>query len=212
MWCSQIWAVVVGNQRFSIVSWTEKDANFPLSLLFFLPSAAIHCSSTFLLSSTSSLHPFPSVPDLQRWPGPGSEGRWVLWERLSGGWRVGHWRGESIMPHGGENTGAFLLARASADQARNTLFPVFRQLTIYRARLAQARRPLIACQCLCSSPEHSSACDRYGQSEKPSAWVADLADRGFTTNIYIAVDRKPSGFNVLKASHAKLCSGSVVSS
>lgn len=52
------------------------------------------------------------------------------------------------MPHGEENTGAFLLAKASTDQTQNTLFPVFRQLTIYRAPLAQARRPLIARQCL----------------------------------------------------------------
>lgn len=52
------------------------------------------------------------------------------------------------MPHGEENTGAFLLAKASTDQTQNTLFPVFRQLTIYRAALAQARRPLIARQCL----------------------------------------------------------------
>lgn len=35
------------------------------------------------------------------------------------------------MPHEEENTGAFLLAKASTDQTQNTLFLVFRQLTIY---------------------------------------------------------------------------------
>lgn len=52
------------------------------------------------------------------------------------------------MPHGEENTGAFLLAKASTDQTQNIHCPVFPQLTMYRAPLAQACRPLIARQCL----------------------------------------------------------------
>jgi len=121
-------------------SGKERDANFSLSLPFpyhLLLSIVLSHSSSL---EPSSLHPFLLCQNLQRWPGLALTDEGVLWERLSGG-IVFHWWGESIMPHGEENTGAFLLAGASADQTQNTLFPVFRQLTLYRASLAQARRP-----------------------------------------------------------------------
>lgn len=55
------------------------------------------------------------------------------------------------------NTGAFLSAKALMDQTQNTLFPVFRQLTIHHGPLALARGPLIACQSLWSCPEWRAA-------------------------------------------------------
>lgn len=151
MWCIQIWAVVLRNQRFSVVALERVGCQFPS-----IPSFSYHLLLFIVISHSSSLQPsslhLSICPRSPVMAGSGSDGRGVLWERLSGGWLscppariVFHWRGKSIMPHGEENTGAFLLAKAST---LKTLVPVFRQLTIYRAPLAQARRPLIARQCL----------------------------------------------------------------
>lgn len=140
--------------------WQRERCQFPIFFLFviatFLFIIPLHSSSlqpSFLRPSIIPISPVMAGSD-------SCKGRGVLWERLSGGCQEGlpagivfHWRGESIMPHGEENTGAFLLAKASRDKTQNTLFPVFHQLTIYRAPLAQARRPLIARQCLWSRPE-----------------------------------------------------------
>lgn len=118
-----------------------------------------------------------------------------------------HWRGESIMPHGEENTRAFLLASLCRLNPKHTPSSLSSADNLPYS-LGQARRTLIACQCLWSSPVQSAACDSSGQSEKPCTWVADY----YYATKYVAVDHKPSGFNVLKASwHAKLCNGGVTS-
>lgn len=58
---------------------------------------------------------------------------------------VFHWRGECITPHGEENTGSFLLAEASKDQAQNPFFPKLKMCAVH---LAQTYRAWIACQWL----------------------------------------------------------------
>lgn len=86
----------------------------------------------------------PISPAMARF-GFETRGRGVVGNSLR---MVFHWRGESIMPHREENTGAFLLDKASAGPTQNTLCPGCLQPTMYHAPLAQECRALIARQCL----------------------------------------------------------------
>lgn len=99
-----IWAAVVRNQRLSVVMLEKRDTNFPLSF---------PCYCHLLLVSVLSHSPFrhPSIcpisPAMARFDLERREGAGVVGKALG---IVFHWRGESIMPHGEENTVAFLLA------------------------------------------------------------------------------------------------------
>lgn len=135
---------------------TETEmAYFPQVLFFLHLLLFLH----FFLIQLLSHHPYicPSIA---------LKGNGVLWEKLSGGWWFSlpagiefHWRGESIMLHGEENTGAFLLARASTDQTQNTVFPFFCQLTVCSAPLEQASSLLIVCHCPWRSHKRGATCD-----------------------------------------------------
>lgn len=143
------------------------------------------CTSLFsyhllLLCSFTSLHLSHISSDSLVWLWQGGVG--VIVGKALG--VAFHCRGESITPHGEENTRAFLLAKASSGQTQNIFRPACLQLTVFRGSLAQARRPLIACQCLWSSPKLRATCDGSKQSEKPHTWVADVAGRSYATNIY----------------------------
>lgn len=122
-------------------SKSKRDASFPLSLPF-----SYHLLLLSVVSHRSSLPPSicPISPVMARF-GFDTRGRGVVGKALR---MVFHWRGESIMPHREENTGAFLSDKASADQTQNTLCPVCLQPTMYHAPLAQECRALIARQCL----------------------------------------------------------------
>lgn len=131
-----------GGQKSTTLRSHLRESGMPISRC---PSLFLTiCSYSVFFSSSLQPSICPISPVMARF-GFDRGGRGVVGKALG---RVFHWRGESIMPHGEENTGAFLLAKASTDQTQNIHCPVFLQLTMCRAPLAQACRPLIARQCL----------------------------------------------------------------
>lgn len=102
---------------------SKRDASFPPSLPF-----SYHLLPLSVLPHSPSLPPSicPISPVMARF-GLDTRGRAVVGKALR---MVFHWRGESIMSHRQENTGAFLLDKAPADQTQNTLCPVCLQPTV----------------------------------------------------------------------------------
>lgn len=116
-----IWVVVRIYQNAVNILW--RATSFPGPSVFLTI-----CLAFFHIPLLSSLHLSVICSD-----GPPWQRGWGVCVMGKAFGIVFHWRGECITPHGEENTGAFLLAEASKDQAQNPVFPKLKICTVHLA-------------------------------------------------------------------------------
>lgn len=171
-----------GGQKWHL--WERGNAGFPPYLPFSYHLLLL-CSFTSLLSSALHLSHISSDGLVWLWQG----GVGIVVGKALG--IAFHWRGESIMPHGEENTGAFLLAKASTDQTQNIFCPVFLQLTIFC---------VLCCMSVPLKQPQAEGNMWWIRTVRKTTYLMLMWQIGVTPQSYMAVDHKPWGFNVFKSS------------